>query len=410
MKKYNYKLVLTFTLLSTTLSLEASYNNVYNAYQHNNYAQAITEAKNSFSEYTNPKLHLLWAKSAEKLGYTTEAMAAYERVLMFNPSNIEVKKALKTIYINTDRLELSNTILVQQDIKIKWHTHISMGYDSNIDINPGGSALDEYYNVTSDINPISTAFVRFNGNASTQYSFENRPKWFTKGSINLYNQTNFSASKYDLTKISLAGGIGYRNNQYHFYIPISYHKLFFFSKNLLSDYTISPELKVNIFSNTILDFGAEYNSRKYIDSEDQGRDSNSIKGNIGVYFPLINIPMHFDISHEKRTASEEIQERYISSTLTSFDANIQYLLRDNIFLNFHHILRYAQYNDDIGTAIISSDILRRDYISQTDFEIIYHINQKSSITLQETYTKSYSNYIPAEYSKNLFLVGFNYKF
>ena len=397
-------------MLTSTLLIEANYTNVVQYYKEKNYVQAIAEAKKSFNDYNNINLHLLWARSAQKLGKTTEAMAGYERVLLFNENHKEAKKALKNIYLATDRIALSDQISTYQDFIFKTNLHIATGFDSNIDINPGASALDEYYDINSNVTPISTGFTRFNGNLISTYRVEESPKWFVKGSLNLYNQTNFNAKNYNLTKISPQIGMGYSSENYHLYLPLSYHKMFFFSKNLLSDYTITPNVKISIFNDSILDIGASYTNRKYVEDIDKGRNFNLYGGHIGLYFPIINIPIHLDVEYEKREASQTQKERYINSNLLSFDASVNYAFTNTLIFNIHNILRYATYKDDIGTALLSTDTLRRDYINQTDLQVTYKINKKIDILFRNTYTKSYSNYIPAEYSKNLFFVGLNYKF
>jgi len=84
-------------------------------YNQKNYSGAIAQAKKSTHEYSNPNLHLIWAKSAKVLGNNLEAMSAYERVVMLQPSNIEAKKELARTYVALGKHRLA--IQITEELK-----------------------------------------------------------------------------------------------------------------------------------------------------------------------------------------------------------------------------------------------------------------------------------------------------
>ncbi|HHD78608.1 MAG TPA: hypothetical protein ENK98_03050, partial [Epsilonproteobacteria bacterium] len=75
-------------LITMTMGLFANYAKALHYYNIGNYQKAIAEIKSSKNQYSNPKLHLLWGKSAEKLGHLNEAMSAYERVQLLDENNL----------------------------------------------------------------------------------------------------------------------------------------------------------------------------------------------------------------------------------------------------------------------------------------------------------------------------------
>ncbi|MEA3342197.1 MAG: tetratricopeptide repeat protein, partial [Chloroflexota bacterium] len=95
-------------LLMSPIILFADVADMQTLYDQKKYEQVITKAQKSTSEYGDPKLHLLWAKSAEALGEDEMAMSAYERVLMLDPDDTEVRVHLVKFYADSDRDELAD--------------------------------------------------------------------------------------------------------------------------------------------------------------------------------------------------------------------------------------------------------------------------------------------------------------
>ena len=100
------KILIILTLLSILANADYEIANKY--YDAKKYQKAIDELKSSTVEYSNPKLHLLWAKSAEMLGNKKEAMSAYERVNILDSNATESRIALLKIYKNSSEAKKEN--------------------------------------------------------------------------------------------------------------------------------------------------------------------------------------------------------------------------------------------------------------------------------------------------------------
>ena len=77
-------------LVGSQVMLFAGVSQMKTLYIEGNYEAVIADAKKSTDQYGDPRLHMLWGKSAEALGDNEAAMSAYERVLMLDPDNVPV--------------------------------------------------------------------------------------------------------------------------------------------------------------------------------------------------------------------------------------------------------------------------------------------------------------------------------
>ena len=395
-------------LLFANVLLQASYTKVLRYYEQGKYHKVQTEAKKSYSDYNNPKLHLLWAKSAEKTGLTTEAMSAYERVLILDEENEEAATALALIYQNTNRNGLSvNPYAVEKNGKWKARANLSLGYDNNLNANPGGDALDEYYGVVGNKGTLSSQFIRFTGDVSYTYQLEEAEGWFLKGTFNIYNQSNFSAHKYDLLMGTIEVATGYTAANYSFYLPLSYDKIHYLNKSLMERYRLMPRVFIPIFTDSLLDLSLNYTRRSYIDKIDKNNDANSFGVGAGIFFPIENSLAHINIKYEKRTSDNNLINQFIDATFINVDASIKHSFNDSLTADAKYSFRYGDYNDDVGTLTTPSSIKRVDYFNQIDFKLSYILKPDVELYVRDVYANNSSNYIPTEYNKNIFMVGIN---
>ncbi len=397
---------LLLPLLFSNILLQASYVKMLDYYDKEKYVQVIAEAKKSYSEYSNPELHLLWAKSAEKLGLTTEAMGAYERVIILDENNSDAQSALGTIYKNTNREELPvNPYAPQNNGKWKIKTDLSLGHDSNVNANPGGTALDEYYGVVGNTGTVSSNFMRFTGDIAYIQKLEEAEGWFVKSTLNLYSQSNFSAHKYDLTVGTAALGAGYNSTNYSFYLPLSYDYIHYLDKNLMERYRFMPSLYIPLSAQALLNISANYTRRSYRDQEDKKNDAYTLGAGMGLYYSMDNSSAYLNIKYEERTAEETFSSQYIDANFITVDAHIKHSFRDTLFAEVAYTFRYGDYKDNIGTLLIPSKTIREDYFNQLDIKLTQVLTKNIELYLRNTYADNRSNYMPTEYDKNVFMFG-----
>ncbi len=400
-----------FILIWLSLYLDASYINMQQYAKKGMHHKVLQEAKKSFSEYQNPKLHLLWAQSAEKLGKTTEAMAAYERVLILDPENKTAQKALQHIYTQTNRENL--TLNPENDTKessFKTKASLKFGYDTNININAGGDLLDGYYGVELGLDQISTYFSAMTANFLYLYHFRENPNWFLQGTLDLFYQNNFNAHKYDLTIPTANLTLGYLEGDNLFYIPVNYNNIHYLEKNLLNILTIKPRFRTTVIENYLWDIAVLYEKRNYIQTEDKAKDATSYGIESGIYYSFKNTQASLNVKYENRKADTQEIERYIDAQFFTLNTQMKYYFDNDIYAHFNYLFRYADYDDNIGTRETPSQISRDDYINELTLKISYILNKQTEVYIEDIYTKSLSTYIPAEYHKNIISLGLQMRF
>jgi hypothetical protein len=402
------KILLIFSL---TLYAKASFFQMLKYYQSGQDYNVLKEAKHSAKEYQNPNLHLLWAKSAEKLGKLDIAMAAYERVLILDSSNQEAKNALKNIYATTHRKGLSVTPNDgTKKNKLKLKANLTFGHDSNVNANASGDNIDGYYGTPSGAGSIASSFARVAASASYLYNFVEYDNWFTQSTFDFYYQNNYDAHLYDLTLPTAEIALGYIKNDYLFYFPISYNNIHYLNKNLLNIFSFIPHVRVKMIENILVDTSAIYTQQRYIDNIDKSKNAITYGLQTGIYWTDDQTQLHFNIKYENRIADANTPERYIDADFFTFDTNFKYYFTSSFISEAHYLFRYSNYKDDIGTKATPSQISRDDYINELNIKLSYLLNKDMEVYAQNTYTKSLSTYIPAEYNKNVLLLGLQIRY
>ena len=392
--------------------MQASFVNMKKYYKNSQYKRVLREAKRSTAEYKNPKLHLLWGKSAEALNLPTEAMAAYERVLMLDEDNSEAKISLKKIYQATDRGDLSVNNIGEpnplEDLHI--NSDISLGYDTNLNASAGGDALDKYYGVSGNSGKVSSSFAMVNALAEYTYRPISNDRLFIKGVASLYAKTNFSAKYYNMYMATVELGIGYESDSYSFYMPIDYNKIHYLDKDLMDRYRLLPRVFIPIYADSFLDVSAEYTHVAYIDTIDKNSSSNTKGLGIGLFIPMDENMLHINSKYQKRISDNNLPNRYVDADFITLSTNYKYMFSPAVSLEVEYLFRYGNYDDDIGTTLLPSLTKRVDYLNQLDVKLKYMLKKNREIFISNRYTNNSSNYTPGVYSKNVFMLGASLKF
>jgi len=390
-----------------TFGLSANYKNALTYYKSGLYKQAIMEAKSSKKSYSNPNLHLIWGASAQKLGKLNEAMSAYERVLLLDPSNSQAQKALDGIYTKTKRYKLLKDKNPSRN-SANWNTTISLafGFDNNLDATPDSETLQEYFGDTIDSNKTSSSFARLTGSLSYTNDFDEKGGWSVKYLLKAYAQNNFQNNFYNLQTFSFETGLGYNNSNYNFYLPVSYHRVNYLNKDLLSQYRINPKLLIPIEKSNILDFNLIYSQNKYINKEDFNKNDTTYAVEIGNYFLSEKDYFSIHMKYEHHSAINLLPSKYIGANFWTLKLGAKYLLNPKWLTEVNYRFRYGQYDDLVGTSITTRD----DNFHQLDTKLSYQWRETSHLFIADTYTENKSNYPAAVYQKNILLLGIDVSF
>lgn len=405
------RMILVFVLFA--VAANASYLRTKHYYDAGQYAKAVKEAKASYAEYKDYRLHLLWAKSAKKLGHITEAMAAYERVLILSEKNQEAKRALEAIYMQTGRSELSaNGIEKSEEVvsTVRGKVDLSVGHDTNINVHSSGTDLDAYYGATGNKNGLATTFLKLEGEASYLHTFSKQHRWYTKSKLSVLAQNNLDAYNYDLYALSGEIGLGYNGENASFYMPIIVNRVYYLERDFLKQSKVMPRVTFSAPSNTSVEFGMDYIYKSHIAEEDKNMNSKELAGSIGLYVPLGDSITYVGVGYRKRTADSNKPERFVEASFLTFDISTNYRFSDTFSAKLYYKYKQGSYESDIGSGDIHSSITREDHFRQWGAKLTYAKSEKIKVYLRDEYSDNSSNYMPAEYDKNTVSVGVNLSF
>jgi len=412
-------------LLSSTILLNASYEKLENYYESHQYQKAINEAKASKSEYSNPKLHLLWAKSAEALGKTKEAMAAYERVAILDEEDSESRVSLLSIYHETSRDELADDmstaldsyqltpqqrnslgLLVQKDINtLKVQVSASVGYDTNINVSASLDDLAAYYPTVTNQGELSSLFARVLGSVSYVNELGDKGGWYLRGDLNLYYQNNFDASYYNLFDGGVSAGVGCAGSSYTLYLPVSYDHVNYLEVSLLDQVSLAPTLNMKLTNTLIISVNANYTLRTYSEAVYEGMGDTSLGGRLGHYYLFDKDYVYANIKFENFTSSEKVHYAFIDKQMMTFSLGTNLNLTQWLTLRADYRYRKGEYSDasDFRTANVSEK--RSDDYNQIELKFSHYFNGTMELYISNRYINNSSNYIPAQYSKNITMLG-----
>ena len=399
-------------LISLNLALLADVTNIQILYDIGEYEKAIAKAKASTNEYSNPKLHLLWAKSAEALGRDEEAMSAYERVEILDDKNIDARIVLIKLYKRTGRNDLAQsaskklqnyqltpeqrtTIDNLRGINVhsfKAFASLALGSDNNINISP-----DEL-GISGGTTAISTMFSRFTGSLSYINELESKGAWYGRGDLQLYNQTNFDsdATIYDLFLASVSAGAGYNGDGYNLYVPLGIDNIQYLDKNLLTQMKIEPRVSFTISNELMVNASASYISRSYNQSEDKLRDDSSYGVGLGVYYLLGSDFIYLNAKYDSYSADKtSLGALYIDKTILTSNFGVNYNLAKWLVMRADYRFRLASYDDND----------RGDLYNQVELKFSHYFAEIFEAFVSNRYINNTSDLDVAEYDKNIFMLG-----
>ena len=412
-------------IVTIVMSLQASYSDAKSAYERGEYKQAIAEAKSSVDEYNNPELHLLWAKSAQKLGDTKAAMAAYERVVMLDEDNVEAKLALMKLYSTDNHKELSKSLYrslqnyqltpsqrnslaqLQQGstATVKSKGDIAIGYDSNINISATGSILDDYYGTIGHTGEKATLFGRAKGSVSYIDELDENGGWYLRGDGNVFYQNNIDASFYNMFVGGIKLGIGYSGNNYTISLPVSYNYIHYLDKSLLTQVQVAPTLHFTWSNNLIGAASVKYSKRDYEDQY-KGMSDSSYGGSLGLYYLFSKNYLYGEFSYEDFQATEKnLAFAFIDKTMMTGSFGINYNMSSWLVARLDYRFRYGSYVHDAKPVDPNINEKRVDKYNQIELKLSHFFAKHYEIYISERYAKNNSNYIPAQYSKNIAMFG-----
>ncbi|MBN2823804.1 MAG: hypothetical protein JXQ76_00650 [Campylobacterales bacterium] len=394
-------------------------------YNQKNYTGAIAQAKKSTHEYANPKLHLVWARSAKALGQNLEAMSAYERVVMLDAKNIEAKKELARTYVALGKEKLAIQITQElkeenvefEEIKIvnekevgdnfKSKFSLAFGYDSNVNVHNESNDLDTFFGSTAHTNKISSTFLLGTANVDYLKEFEN--SIYLRASLDGYYKIANKESDYSIYLNTFKAGVGYyKSGQYNFYMPLSYSALHYLGEDLLRIQSLDPQIDYMIDENLIASINGKFEKREF--RTDRNRDDKSFALGGTLYYKVDKNYLFLDTEYQNYTSDSNNYQDFTDKTTYTFVLGGRYSFGDELEASATYKLRLSDFEDDIGTIFVPSTQVREDTYHQINLKLTKTINKSMSVFVENEYALNDSNYIPADYSKNSLMIGINFSY
>ncbi len=415
---------IVLSLLTLTALLHASYQKAQSYYDNKEYKAALKEAKASTDEYENPKLHLVWARSAEALGLSNEAMSAYERVVMLDENDSSSRMALLKIYKDTDRGELASELgkelqnynltpaqrnslkmlTKENSNSLKAKASISLGHDSNINVSADGGRLDDYYGSIGSNGEKETLFARMNAEISYINELGSKGGWYLRSDAKLYYQNNFDASFYNLFVGDVSAGIGYARSRYTLYLPVDLSYVNYLEVSLLTQVNLQPRINISLSKNFILNLNVKYSNRDYGEANYKGMSDSSYGGGVGIYYLFSKNYLYATALYEDFSSTEAIHYSYIDKSMLTFTTGINYELSSWLTGKLDYRFRQGSY-DDSSDLLHSSTEKRQDNYNQVELKLSHFFTKHYELYFSDRYGNNSSNYVPGEYTKNIAMFG-----
>ncbi|RLA69583.1 MAG: hypothetical protein DRG09_05450 [Epsilonproteobacteria bacterium] len=389
-------------------------------YDQKKYEQVISEAQKNTSEYGNAKLHLLWAKSAESLDEDEMAMSAYERVLMLDPDNTDVRLLLTKFYADSNRDALADEMskstenyqltpaqrmslerLKKDELQqFKASASIAMGYDSNINVSPDDLNLPEVGE------EIDTIFTQFQANLSYIHDLDDKGGWYLRSDVDIFYQNNADANYYNLFAGRVNIGLGYSNDLYDILLPVSYGRINYLDRDLLESFSVDPRINYTLSESLIGNINARYTQRNYLNSIDSNRDDSVTGIGLGLYWFFNNNFAYISTNYDNYSADHSVSLRFTDKKTTRVALGMNYNVEEWFIARLDYRYRYADYDDiiEIGRGERSDDY------HQTEFKMSRFLTATMEASLFYRYSINNSNYELAEYDKDIVMLDIKYNF
>jgi len=411
-------------LIMLSSFVNASYMSAKELYDKKNYRDAIREAKASTLEYSNPKLHLIWAKSAQSLGLVKESMSAYERVAILDEKNVESRLALIKIYKETKRSELSKELsgelqnysltpeqrsslelLRSVDINsLKLKATLSIGHDTNVNISALADELDAYYSQSGNVGELSTLFTRVNASASYINELQERGGWYLRAGLKLYYQNNSDAALYNLFVAGVDAGVGYSGSGYSTETLVGLNKVNYLDTSLLNESKIVSKVNITLSQNIISNLYVKYAKRAYNDVKYKALGDSYYGLGAGVYYVLNKNYIYANSKYEMFSSDQENHPLFIDKKTLTFSLGANYSLSDWLVAKVDYKYRLGNYDDrkDLGDA---NSEKRADNYNQFELKLSHYFMSNYELFISDKYSTNSSNYVPADYKKNVAMFG-----
>lgn len=352
------------------------------------------------------------------------AIAAFDRVLMLNPTHTRTRLEMARVYYEMGYLELAAKELdgvlsgklpievrevaqsFRQRIESAMNRHSFSGAlilgierDDNVNNDIGGKSflLPKFQlPIKGDKQERDYAFYQgaiFNH----AYDFGDLGGWSLENSANLYNKSYRHESVNNLSLLSLSSALAYNAGIIKLSMPLGYDKVYLESEGYVDAWSVGAKLK-SIFARSIMGEAGIVARQNDYTEKNRDRDSREFLGFIGARVALgAENPwlLSTHITHRQAHAKED-RRTDVDLKEWNYRADLSKVVFKGIRASLSYVYKTIDY-DKKDTLFLS---VREDSERRYEVGLSYELTAKSSATLQYTRIDHRSNHAPFVYKKN----------
>ena len=401
---------------------EGSYKDAMQSYNAKEFAKAYPVFEElSLKSPENAELNFFLGRSALELKKYDEALTAFDRVLILNPSHTRTHLELARLYYEKDQFELSqgelDLVLKEnlpdniRDVALAFKTRISekmkrhtfwgafiagFGYDSNANNDIGRKEfIIPSFNLpimgnkkVSDTNLFATFVLNHS------YDFGERKGWTLENSLVAYSKLYKEYSKNDISLCSLSMAPTWSEDSYRLSFPLTYDRIFLDGKGYLYNLSSGVRATYMLSAISVLEGGYTYKRGYYDVDETQNSTSNMVYASYKRAFGDDPILLSFNSRYIK--VSDVNRGRTdVESSGWGVGAEVAKKFKNGIKTSMSYIRSETNYDKLDPLFQVKRSDSRNDY----EFGLGYSVSNTVTLNTALSYAKNSSNHDPFNYDK-----------
>lgn len=412
--------IFLFLVTLCSLLMSESIDSLEKLYDDGHYEEVIQKARLSHELYDDARLHLLWGKSAQKLGDQLSAMSAFERSVMLDSDNVELQVTLLEIYEALGRsmlaYELRESLARRQltpeqrsrlavideryESRLRMMARLGAGFDTNI------AANSDFEDSTSENDQIiESHFAQLDLMLSYLYFMGEASQWYLRSDLQFYGKQYSESSYYDLYDAKAALGIGYQNGRVTLQLPVAYERLYYMDRDLLHAFKTYPSVTYLLNASWNLLLQGSYEQRTFIQETDSMQDDEIYGALLGVYYKQAEGFLYLKGGANRYEGTDENPLIFTDKDVLYAQIGGSYML-DAWQSRIDYLYRDLSYDE----ASLSNAESREETYHQVDFELGRVFNRAWYVGVNYRYSVNHSNYETVEYDKQIMMMQLRYSY
>jgi tetratricopeptide (TPR) repeat protein len=415
--------LLSINLMASSIPAQQRYQEALKSYNGGDFASAYSHFETLSNEHLeNAEYSFLLGRSALELKKYDQALIAFDRVLILNPSHTRTRLELARLYYEVKQYEQASRELdlvlkenIPQNIR-----DLATAFKSRVDESKSnhrfsvtlvvGGGYDD--NANNDIGKKEFIVPSFNipisGNEKVSdsnlfatmvlnhvYDFGDKGGWSLENTLVGYNKLNIDLTKNNLTLFSVSTSPVYAHESYRISMPLNYDRVYLDGKGYM--YNLSASLKGAYLIDATSQVEAGVMHKRGFYDKDEGQD---VKGStlfatyrkaFGDEEPLM---LSLSTSYSDNAAVNSGRTD-VASTGNSYSIELSQSFKNGLKPS----LSYTYSTTDFDKVDVLFGTKRADSRDEYEVGLGYVVEDNILINATVTYAKNHSNHDPFTYDK-----------